>query len=114
MTHWAESMADLNIACRDEFGIPAVYLPSATNHPDLAGKSFAIIGVVSDNRETGNLLGVRTVEQTVAFKIIQSDLGFDPMENDEIAIDSIIYRVLEIQTFRYGEIHMMLNHTLTG
>ncbi|MBF0128258.1 MAG: hypothetical protein HQM02_13735, partial [Magnetococcales bacterium] len=98
-TDWQRAVGDLQQACRDAFGIPVTYYPSLRNRPELAGRGVAVVGVLDDRRETLTIMGsngVETVVPNTTLDLRLADLGFAPLEGDEVVVNAASYRVRDV------------------
>ncbi len=112
MTDWSDALDDLQEACRDTFGVPVRYIPSVEKRPGLGGAAIEITGIFDDNRETVNLMGGGGMEAVVPRPVVEiriADLGIDPMEGDEVVVNEITYRILDVQTDGHGAAVLVLN-----
>ncbi len=108
---WADAVADLQDACLDQFGVPVRYLPSIEKRPGLNGVAIEISGVFDDNRQTVNLMGGGGMEAVVPRPVVEVrlvDLGIDPMEGDEVMVNEITYRILDVEMDGYGTAVLVL------
>ena len=115
MTDWASAVGDLQEACRDTFGVPVRYIPSVEKRPGLGGAAIEITGIFDDSRETVNVMsgagggGMEAVIPRPVVEIRVADLGVEPMEGDEVTVNGITYRILDVQADGHGAAVLVLN-----
>ena len=112
MTDWADALSDLQETCRDTFGVPVRYIPSVEKRPGLGGAAIEITGIFDDSRETVNLMGGGGMEAVIPRPVVEiriADLGIDPMEGDEVTVNEITYRILDVQADSHGAAVLVLN-----
>ncbi|OSM07662.1 head-tail joining protein [Magnetofaba australis] len=111
-TFWTDAVASLDAACQQTFGIQVTYIPSMANRPDLYGKSISLTGIFDDAREMVTLMGGPGMEAVVPRPVLEirsADLGFTPTEGDEVMVDGITYRILDVQPDGHGSIKLVLS-----
>ncbi len=115
MSDWSDAIADLQDACRDTFGVPVSYIPSVEKRPGLGGATIEISGIFDDSRETVNVMaggggsGMEAVIPRPVVEIRMSDLGVDPMEGDEVIVDGVTYRIIDVHLDGHGSAVLFLN-----
>ena len=114
MNDWNKAVADLQDACRDTFGIPVRYIPSMETRFELGSKAIDLTGIFDDARETVSLMGgggngMEAVIPRPVVEIRLADLGIDPMDGDEVVVNEITYRILEIQPDGHGTASLILH-----
>ena len=115
MTDWTEAIANLQEACRDTFGVPVSYIPSVEKRPELGGMAIEITGIFDNARETVNLMagggrgGMETVIPRPVVELRLADLGIDPMEGDEVVINSLTYTITDVQPDGHGTAVLFLS-----
>ena len=114
MTGWSDALSDLHVACQDTFGIPVSYIPSVEKRPGLGGAAIEITGIFDDNRATINLMGGggNSMEAVIPRPIVElrlADIGIDPMEGDEVQVEGVSYRILDVQPDGHGAVVLVLN-----
>ena len=96
---WQQAVADLQKSCRDLFGVPVTYFPSIRNRPEMAGRGVEVVGIFDNRRETITIMGTNSlgaVVPNITMDLRVEDLGFDPMEGDEITMGTVSYRVRDV------------------
>ena len=111
---WADAVSDLQGICLDTFGTPVRYLPNVEKRPGFGGQVIIITGVFDDSRETVSLMGGGSsgMEAVVPRPVVEvrlADLGIDPMEGDEVMVNEITYRILDVQLDGLGAAVLVLN-----
>ena len=115
MTNWSDAVSDLQSACQDTFGIPVSYIPSIEKRPCLAGAAIKITGIFDESRETVNLMagggggGMEAVIPRPVVELRLTDLGIDPLEGDEVVVDGVTYRIMDVQRDGHGSAALLLN-----
>ena len=114
MTDWASAVSDLQEVCLDTFGIPATYVPSVSKRPELGGRAIQVRGIFDDNREMVNIIsggsgGMDAVIPRPVVELRTADLGVDAQEGDEVVVNDITYRILDVQPDGHGAVVLVLN-----
>ena len=110
MTDWSNAVADLQEACLDIFGVPVHYIPCVNKRPGLGGQAIEVTGIFDDNRETVTVAGgMDAVVPRPVVELRLSDLGIDPMEGDEVQVEGVSYRILDVQPDGHGAVVLVLH-----
>ncbi|MBF0108757.1 MAG: hypothetical protein HQL76_06240 [Magnetococcales bacterium] len=90
----------LNRSCFATFSIPVVYTPSLENRMELGGMPINLVGIFDEKREIVSLMGNGGLDVVIPRAVLEikiSDLGIEPMAEDDVTIDGVPYRVFEVQ-----------------
>jgi hypothetical protein len=114
MNEWQNAVTDLQEVCRDTFGIPVSYIPSVNNRPELQGEAISLVAVFDKNREMVNIMsgaggGMDSMIPRPVLSLRRDDLGIDPMEEDEVVISGITYRVIDVNNDEFGASVLVLH-----
>ncbi len=114
MNEWQNAVTDLQEVCRDTFGIPVSYIPSVNNRPELQGEAISLVAVFDENREMVNIMsgaggGMDSMIPRPVLSLRRDDLGIDPMEEDEVIISDITYRIIDVQNDGFGSSVLVLH-----
>ncbi|HAT48865.1 MAG TPA: hypothetical protein DCS88_00835 [Alphaproteobacteria bacterium] len=102
----------LNRPCFNTFSVPVVYTPSLKNGTKLAGTPINLMGIFDEKRETISLMGGGDMDAVIPRSVLEiriADLGTNPMAGDDVSINGVPYRVLEVQPDGMGLAVLMLN-----
>ena len=116
MNDWNLALAGLQEACRDTFGVPVSYIPSVANRPERQGQAVTLTAIFDENREMVNIMsggsgGMDAVIPRPVLSLRRVDLGFDPLEGDEVILSNILYRVIDVQPDGAGMFDLILNRS---
>jgi hypothetical protein len=115
MTDWASAISDLQEICLDTFGVPVFYIPSVSQRPELGGRAIQVMGVFDNQRETVSVMtgggggGMDAIIPRPMVELRISDLGITPMEEDEVVINDITYRIMDVQPDGHGAVVLVMN-----
>ncbi len=106
MSDWTDAISNLQEVCRDTFGIPVSYIPCVKKRPSLGGAAIEVTGIFDDKRETVNVTpgrsGIHAVTPKSVVEIRLVDLGIDPMVKDEVVVDGVTYKIVDIHLDGHG------------
>jgi hypothetical protein len=97
---WDNLLTLMNRTCLATFGVPVVYTPSMETRMELGGTPIALEGVFDEKWENVTLMGTNGMDAVVPHPVVEIrvfDLGIDPMAEDEVAINGLSYRILDVQ-----------------
>jgi hypothetical protein len=111
---WANAVTGLQEVCRDTFGVPVSYIPSVDKRPELQGQAIELVAVFDENREMVNIMsgaggGMESMIPRPVLSLRRDDLGIDPMEEDEVVISDITYRVIDVNNDEFGASVLVLH-----
>jgi hypothetical protein len=114
VTDWASAVSDLQEICLDTFGIPITYVPSVSQRPELGGRAIQVMGIFDDNREMVDIMsgGSGGMDAVIPRPIVElrlSDLSINAKEEDEVMVNNITYRILDVQPDGHGAVVLVLN-----
>ncbi len=114
MSDWSNALTDLQTACQDTFGILVSYIPSMQKRPELGGTAIEITGIFDNNRETVNLMAGAgsSMEAVIPRPVVELrlvDLGIDPMDGDEVIVNNVSYRIMDVQPEGNGTVVLFLS-----
>ncbi len=90
---WNNLLTLVNRSCLSTFGVPVTYTP-------IAGDTISLVGVFNEKWENITLMGTNGMEAVVPHPVVEirvADLGIDPMAGDEVIVDELTYRILDVQ-----------------
>ncbi len=97
---WDKLLALVNRSCLATFGVPVIYTPSIETRTELGGTPIDLVGVFDEKWENVTLMGTGGMDAVVPHPVVEikvADLGIDPMAGDEVAINGLSYRILDVQ-----------------
>lgn len=100
MSRWDNLLNLSNRTCLATFGVPVVYTPSMETRMELGGAPINLVGVFDEKRDIVTLMGSGGLDAVVphpAVEIRVADLGIDPMSGDDVAVNGLTYRILDVQ-----------------
>ena len=114
MNDWNQAVSDLQEVCRDTFGVPVRYIPSVDKRPELQGQAIELVAVFDENREMVNIMSgaggsMESMIPRPVLSLRRDDLGIDPMEEDEVVISDITYRVIDVNNDEFGASVLVLH-----
>lgn len=103
MSRWSNLLALANQSCLATFGVPVSYRPALRNHPELAEQPIAVTGIFDEHNADITLMGagdngLEVIVPQITLELRLSDLGFLPMAGDEVTVESIRYRIVEVRS----------------
>ena len=107
MSNWDNLLKLANQSCLATFGVPVVYTPA------LDGTPINLQGVFDEKRDMVSLMGdgLDAVVPQAVVEIRISDLGVDPISDDQVTIDGLTYRILDVQLDGKGMAQLHLVRT---
>ena len=97
---WDNLLTLVNRSCLATFGVPVIYTPSMETRMELGGTPITLGGIFDEKWENVTLMGTNGVDAVVPHPVVEikvADLGIDPMAGDEVVVDGVIYRILDVQ-----------------
>ena len=79
---------------------------------ELGGIAIELVGIFDEKREIVSLMGDGGMDAVIPRSVLEvrlSDLGIEPMAGDDVAIDGVPYRILEVQSISNGVASLILN-----
>ncbi|MBF0401394.1 MAG: hypothetical protein HQL90_11565 [Magnetococcales bacterium] len=113
MNRW-ETLANLaNQLCLGIFGSTVSYRPALRNHPELAEALFTVVGIFTEKNIHITLMGagtngLDTIVPQPTLELRLSDLTFLPLVGDEVTVDGLLYKVVEVQPDGRGMVLLTL------
>ena len=114
---WDNLLKLANRSILATFGVPVSYTPSLRNQPDLAEASFPIIGIFTEKNLNITLMGsgesgLDAMVPQPTLELRSSDMGFLPMAGDEVTVNGLTYRILDVQLDGKGMALLHLDQTV--
>ena len=97
--NWNDSVSELNRVCFETFGIPVLYFPSQ-ERLDVHVAEVELSGIFSEYDESALMVvndGMETVINRKKLEIRQSSLDFSPMKDDEVMVNTVLYRIVDLK-----------------
>lgn len=79
---------------------------------ELGGVPIELLGIFDEKREIVSLMGDGGIDSIIPRSVLEvrlSDLGIEPMARDDVSIDGVPYRILEVQSTNGGVAILILN-----
>ncbi len=115
MSRWDNLLNLANRTCLATFGVPVVYTPSLETRMELGGTTISLVGVFDEKRDIVTLMGTNGMDAVVPHPVVEikvADLGIDPMAGDEVAVNGLTYRILDVQLDGKGMALLHLDQTV--
>ena len=112
MSNWSALQSMVSKSCFATFGVPVIYTP-ADSRTNISGDQVSLNGIFDERREDVLFLdrgtaGIDGSAPRIMLEITVSELGFVPMEGDEVSVNGTTYRVNDVKLTSGGNAELFI------